>query len=211
MIARFKEPFSGFTHLGGAILGLIGLAWLVALTADDPPRMISMIVYGVSLVLLYSASAALHLIHASPRLFQWLVRFDHAAIFALIAGTYTPLCYNLLTGTWRWGMLGTIWGLAVVGIVYKLFWMKQSGHLSTLLYVGMGWLAVAAIPQWIGVLPAGAWALIVSGGLLYSVGAVVFAARRPNFHPQFNFHDLWHLFVLAGSACHFAAVALYVA
>lgn len=208
---RFREPFSGFSHLAGALLGVVGLIWLIVLTADDPARMTSMIIYGVSLILLYSASAALHLIHASPRLFKWLLRFDHAAIYALIAGTYTPLCYNLLTGTWRWGMLGTIWGLAVVGIVYKLLFLRESGHLSTLLYVGMGWMAVAAIPQWLHTLSAGAWALIIAGGVLYSVGAVIFMVRRPNFHPQFGFHEIWHLFVLGGSICHFAAVALYVA
>ncbi len=208
---RFREPVSGLTHLAGAILGAAGLVWLVARTWDEPGKMLSMMVYGASLVLLYSASAALHLVKGTPRTILWLARVDHAAIYALIAGTYTPICYNVLTGGWRWGMLSTIWALAVVGIVFKLLYLREAGHLSTLLYVGMGWLALLLLPTLLERLPAAAIWLIAGGGLLYSAGAVIFALRRPNLHPHFGFHELWHLFVLGGSALHFAAVLLYVA
>ncbi len=206
---RFREPVSGFTHLAGALLGVGGLAWLISRTADDPARMLSMLVYGISLILLYSASAALHLVHGSPRTLLWLKRFDHAAIYALIAGTYTPLCFNLLTGGWRWGLLGGIWALAVLGIVFKLFFLQEAGHLSTFFYVGMGSLALIALPKWLDLLPLGALWLVSGGGLLYIVGAFIFAVERPNFHPHFGFHEVWHLFVLGGSALHFAAVLLY--
>lgn len=208
---RFREPVSGFTHLAGAILGAAALIWLIVLTRQDPAKMLSMIVYGVSLVLLYSASAALHLIKGSERTFLWLKRFDHAAIYALIAGSYTPICYNLLSGGWRWGMLSTVWALAVIGILFKLFYLRESGHLSTLFYVGMGWLCVLALPQLLAQLPPGAIWLLVGAGLLYSVGAVIFAIQKPNFHPHFGFHEVWHLFVLGGSGLHFAVVLNYVA
>lgn len=207
---RFKEPTSGFTHLGGAVLGLIGMIVLLTYTWNDTGKMLSMLVYGISLILLYSASTALHLIKSSDRLFLWLKRFDHAAIYALIAGTYTPFCYNILTGGWKWGMLGVIWGIAVVGIVYKLFIFKEDHHLSTLGYVGMGWVAVLALPQLIqGLTPTAVW-LMAIGGIVYSAGAVIFALQRPNFHRHFNFHDLWHIFVLVGSGLHYLVVLRYI-
>ena len=208
---RFREPVSGFTHLAGAILGVGALAWLVAQTQHDLGKMLSMAIYGISLVLLYSASAALHLIHGSPRTFLWLKRFDHAAIYALIAGTYTPICYNALAGGWRWGMLSTIWALALVGILGKLLFLKESGHLSTLLYVGMGWMAVLVLPALLQRVPLEALLLLLGGGLLYTIGSVIFALQKPNFHPHFGFHEVWHLFVMGGSALHFAAVLLYIA
>lgn len=209
---RFKEPTSGFTHLAGALFGAIGLILLIAFTWEQPDKMVSMLVYGISLVLLYSASAALHLIKSSPRLHMWLNRFDHAAIYCLIAGTYTPFCYIALTGGWRWGMLAIIWGMAVIGVVFKLFFMKEdgAGHLSTLFYVGMGWVAVFSLPQMLESLPPMAiWGMAL-GGVIYSAGAVVFALRKPNFHRHFNFHDLWHIFVLAGSGVHFWVVFRYL-
>jgi hemolysin III len=205
----FREPVSGFTHLAGAVLGIAGLVWLLVGSTGDPGKMLSVLVYGVSLVLLYSASTALHLINGSPQTVRWLQRLDHAAIYALIAGTYTPICYNLLTGGWRWGLLGVVWAVAVAGIVFKLVARKIDSHLSTLGYVSMGWIAVFAAPHLLQQLPAGAIWLLVGGGLLYSIGAVIFATRRPNFHPHFGFHEVWHLFVLGGSGLHFAAILLY--
>jgi hemolysin III len=209
---RFKEPTSGFTHLAGAIFGVVALILLTAYTWDEPDKMVSMLVYGISLVLLYSASAALHLIKSSPRLYLWLNRFDHAAIYCLIAGTYTPFCYNVLTGSWRWGMLSVIWGLALLGVLFKLVFMKKegAGHLSTLLYVGMGWVAIIALPKLLEGLPVTAVWWMAIGGIIYSAGAVIFALQRPNFHKYFNFHDLWHIFVLAGSGIHFGVIFRYL-
>ncbi len=209
---RFREPVSGFTHLAGALLSAIGLVWLVALTHDDPDKLVSMLVYGFSLIALYSASTVLHLTHGSQRLLNWLRSFDHATIYLLIAGTYTPICYNILSGSWRWGLLSAVWALAEMGIAYKLLFRRRDhSTISTLFYLGMGWMSVIAAPLAIPLLPAGALLLILGGGLLYSVGAVIFAVRRPNFHPYFGFHEVWHLFTMGGSALHFAAIVLYVA
>jgi hemolysin III len=206
---RFREPVSGFTHLAGAILGLVGMVWLLAGATGEPGKMVSVLVYGVSLVLLYSASTALHLVNGPPATVRWLQRLDHAAIYTLIAGTYTPICYNLLTGAWQWGLLGVVWAVAVVGVVFKLVARNIDSHLSTLGYVAMGWIALVAAPHLLQQLPAGAIWLILGGGLLYSIGAVIFATRRPNFHPHFGFHEVWHLFVLGGSGMHFAAILIY--
>lgn len=212
---RFREPVNGFTHLGGVVFGVMGLTLLVILTRDEPGKMLSMIVYGMSLILLYSASTAYHLIKASDRVTQWLRRFDHAAIYLLIAGTYTPIAYHYLAGTWRWGMLGVVWLMAVVGVVHKLFFLGGKGrgknYLSTLLYVGMGWMAVLLAPKILERIPPGAILLIVLGGLTYTGGAIIYALEKPNFHRNFGHHEIWHLFVLGASAFHFMAILVYVA
>ncbi len=208
---RFREPFSGFTHLAGGLAALGGLVWLIAATWRDTPRMVAMIVYGVSLVALYASSAALHLVKAPERVQYWLNRVDHSAIYLLIAGTYTPFCYALLTGAWRWGTLGAIWALALAGISYKMLapW-KRDSHLSTLLYVGMGWLAIILLPQLLDTMPLGQILLVSAGGVTYTVGAVIYALDNPEARPRFSFHDAWHLFVLVASSLHFAAILVYL-
>src|SRR5690349_19401261 len=126
MMQRFREPVNGFTHLAGALFSVIGTLWLIAATWQDPAKMIAVTVYGLSLIAVYSASAALHLSHGSEQKIFQLERFDHAAIYLLIAGTYTPFCYALLSGAWRVGMLILLWGLALAGVIYKLFIYKQN-------------------------------------------------------------------------------------
>jgi hemolysin III len=212
MMNRFREPVNGFTHLAGAVLGAVGLIVLVILSRHHPDKMISLIVYGVSLILLYTASTTYHLTKGSQHTIDWLRSLDHAAIYLLIAGTYTPFCYNTLSGSWRWGMLGLVWALALVGMVYKVaFRHRNHGQLSTVLYVGMGWLALLIVPKAIEVLAPGALGLIVGGGIVYSLGAIVFALKKPNLHRHFGHHEVWHLFVLGGSALHYIAVLAYVA
>jgi hemolysin III len=210
ILERFREPTSGFLHLGGAVLSLVGSIGLIIATWDSPAKMLSVLVYGCSLILLFSASTALHLIRASEKTLLWLNRFDHAAIYILIAGTYTPFCYNLLSGSWRWGMLILVWLLAAVGVIYKLFFLRSSSHISTLLYIAMGWIAVIGAPKFLTILPAGAIGLLVAGGIVYSLGAIIFALQKPNFHRYFGHHDIWHVFVLVGSLLQFIAIALYV-
>lgn len=207
---RFPEPTSGFTHLAAALLSAVGLVWLLeASQGSDPAKTLSLVVYGISLILLFSASSALHLINGPPERRQLFRRFDHAAIYILIAGSYTPVCYNLLTGGWRWGMLGLMWGLAFIGVIYKLrFNWRQ--HLSTVMYVAMGWLGIIAAPVVIPVIPPGAVLLILASGLIHTVGAVIFALNKPNLHRYFNAHDLWHIFVMGGSALHFTLVLRYI-
>ena len=139
-------------------------------------------------------------------------RVDHMMIFVLRAGTYTPFCLLALAGAWREGLPILIWSLALYGIQLKVCWMGASRWLSVALYLGMGWVAVIAAPALFQAVPTGGMAWVLSGGLVYSVGAIVYGLRRPNLVPGvFGFHELWHLFVIAGSACHFWAVLHYVA
>lgn len=209
-----REPINALTHALGVLLGAAGLVLLLVLADGDPLRTASAIVYGVSLIVLYLASTLLHALRVGARTLRALRIFDHAAIFVLIAGSYTPLTLVTLqerNGTLGWSLFGVVWGLAVLGVVFKLVWIGAPRWISTGLYLLLGWLAVLAIGPLIAALPAAALGWLLAGGLAYSVGAVVYATRRPDPIPRvFGYHEIWHLFVLAGSACHFVLIARYV-
>lgn len=215
VLARYlKEPVNSLTHLVGALLSAAGLAVLVSLSGDEPWRVTSFAIYGATSILLYTASTLLHALKVSKRTERWLRRFDHAAIFALIAGSYTPIALVTLRAEFAsvaWTIFGIVWSIALLGIVFKIAWIDAPRWLSTGLYVLMGWLAVVAFVPLIQSLPPGGMAWLVIGGLFYTVGAVVFATRRPNFYPGvLGYHELWHLFVLAGGASHFIMMLRYV-
>jgi hemolysin III len=209
-LRRFREPVNGFTHLAGAVLAALGLVWLVIVTQSNTPKMLSVVVYGISMLLLYAASATFHLTKASDEILLWLRRFDHAAIYLMIAGTYTPLLYNVLEGSFRWWLLAGVWLLALGGMIYKLLFLQDSGLLSLICYVGVGGIGVLALPQALQALPLGAVFLIVSGCACYLVGVVVFGLEKPNFHRHFGHHELWHILVLGGSVFHFMVILFYV-
>ena len=211
---RLREPVNGLTHLAGLLLACVGLLVLLAraASAGRTDQIVAFGIFGLSLVALYSASTLYHLLPLSPVGIARLRRVDHMMIFVLIAGTYTPFCLLALEGAWRVGLLSMIWGLAVCGILLKLFWMEAPRWLSVALYLGMGWVAVIAAPALFQAVPPGGMAWVLGGGVVYSVGAIVYGLRRPNLVPgALGFHELWHLFVLVGSDCHFWAVLRYVA
>jgi hemolysin III len=212
LFANSREPVNSLTHAIGALLALIGMIWLIWMARDFPGRAIALAVFGTSMVLLYTASSVMHFYKGSETILHRLNQMDHAAIYLLIAGSYTPFTYTFMVDApyWRWGMLILIWSLAVIGVVLKLGF-NMYGHVSTLFYVLMGWVAVFAIPQWIQLGHTAPMILIAAGGVVYTIGAVIFALRRPNFHQHFGHHELWHLFVMGGSACHFIAAAIWVA
>jgi hemolysin III len=209
-----REPVNGLTHLAGALLASIGLIVLLA-SATKAGRMDQLVAFGIfgfSLITLYTASALYHLLPLSQAGVARLRRVDHISIFVLIAGTYTPFCLLALDGGWRVGLLGLIWGLALCGILLKFLWMDAPRWLSVALYLGMGWVAVFAAPSLFRAVPTGGMAWVLAGALVYSAGALIYGLRRPNPVPGvFGFHELWHLFVVAGSACHFWAVLGYIA
>ncbi len=212
--SRFREPLNGFTHLVGGLLASVGLGVLLATAAraGRADQLVAFGIFGFSLIALYTASALYHLLPLSPAGVARLRRVDHMSIFVLIAGTYTPFCLLALDGGWRVGLLGLIWGLALCGILLKLFWMGAPRWLSVALYLGMGWVAVIAAPALFRAVPAGGMAWVLAGAVVYSAGALIYGLRRPNPIPGvFGFHELWHLFVVAGSACHFWAVLGYIA
>lgn len=213
MLFRLREPVNGLTHLVGAILSAWGLLELVgvALEAGSVYHLVSFAIYGVSLILLYSASATYHLLPVSEAGLRILRRVDHMMIFVLIAGTYTPFCLVPLRGPWGWSLLVAIWTLAAAGIIMKLFWLHAPRWLSTAFYVGMGWLVMVAIYPLVQALPAEAVYWVAAGGLCYTVGAVFYALKWPVLKPGvFGFHEIWHLFVMAGSFAHFWAIWRYV-
>jgi len=198
----------------GAAIALVGGVGLVAAAHGDPWKMVSFAVYALASLMLFSASTLLHGVRAGPTLADWLRRADHAAIFVLIAGSYTPIALVTLhvhAPGWTWPLLTTVWAFAILGVLFKLFWFRAPRWLSTALYLVLGWMALVAIRPIAHAIPWGGVALLAGGGLLYSVGAVVYAFKRPDPAPAtIGYHGLWHLFVLAGWGAHFAMMAAYV-
>jgi len=213
MRIRLREPVSGLTHLAGALLSVAGLAVLVnsAALQGTAWRVGSFAAFGTSLILLYTASALYHLLPLSERGTRALRRVDHMMIFVLIAGTYTPFCLVPLRGPWGWSLFGAVWGLAVAGLFLALFWIDAPRWITTAVYLAMGWAVVVAVFPLLRTVPSGGLAWMLAGGLFYSGGAVIYALKRPNPLPGvFGFHEIWHLFVMAGSFSHFWAILRYV-
>jgi hemolysin III len=205
----FREPASGFSHLVGAVLSVAGLILLlyVAITNRDVWQIVSFSIFGASMILLYSASAAYHLVNASEKAIRILQKIDHSMIFVLIAGTYTPICLTLLRGRLGYWLLALIWSCAAAGIVMKMFFFDIPRLLYTGVYLIMGWIAVFVIVPLYragGPLPL-LWLLI--GGLMYTAGGVIYALKKPDIFPGWlGFHEIFHIFVILGSAAHYVMI-----
>lgn len=207
MLKKLREPVNSLTHWGGAILALIGLIALLIVGWSTPAKIVSLIVYGISLIFMFSASATYHMVRVKDRVLEIFRKVDHAAIYALIAGTYTPFCVNAFDGFWKWGLLSVIWSLAVIGVVVKIFYIRAPRWLNAGIYIVMGWLSVAAGGQMLAALPGWVLAWLLAGGIIYTLGAVVYMTKIFNFKPGvFGFHEVWHIFVLLAAAAHFVAV-----
>lgn len=205
-----KPLLRGRFHAAAAVAAIALTVALCAQSRTDPPRLISMLIFGLSMVELYTVSAVYHIGRWGPAIWSRLRALDHANIFILIAGTYTPLCFNVLSGWLRPAILALIWALAVAGAALTTLTPRTPRWLSTALYVGMGWVALLALPQFARALGWGAVALLLLGGGLYTTGALVYARRRPDPFPRvFGFHEVFHLFVIAGSAAFAAAIWLW--
>lgn len=200
--ARREEIANVLTHGFGLVASLGGGAVVITLAAlmGDPWQLVSAIVFCTSLLLLYAASTVYHAVRDEFMKARLKV-VDHCAIFVLIAGTYTPFTLVDLRGGWGWSLFGVVWGLAAAGVVFKLFCTGRLKVLSTLMYIGMGWLALVAIQPMLREVPAVALAWLVAGGLTYTIGTVFYHNKRIPYS-----HAIWHLFVLGGSTCHFIAV-----
>ena len=208
-----REPVNALTHLLGAALAAAGTIVLIVNGAsnDSPRQVVAFAIFGASLVLLYSTSGIYHLLNASERGLAFLRRLDHMMIYVLIAGTYTPLCLVLLRGRLGISLLVLVWTIAVIGILQKLLWMHAPRWFSTVLYLGMGWAALAVAKPVLDAAPLGFVIWILAGGVFYTIGAIVYATKWPDPAPGvFGFHEIWHLFVMAGSFSHYWAVLEYV-
>jgi len=207
LLSKLRDPISAISHLSGAAAALAGLLALLRSPNDQLGWTISLVVYGLSLFLLFLASGMYHAINTTPRITQILRRLDHSAIYLLIAGTYTPFCVMAFSGFWKWGLLAIIWGLAAAGIVAKVFFIHTPRWATAGVYVVMGWLSVFAIREILAALPGETIGWILAGGIIYTLGAAVYVTRRLDFVPgKFGFHEVWHFFVLLGALSHFIAV-----
>jgi len=212
VLGKMQNPVRGFLHGTAALLSMVALVALVSRTSGDVPRMISMIVFGASAFALYTTSSLYHSVPWKALWKQRMQRLDHSMIFLLIAGTYTPIAFNVLDGTMRWSTLGMVWGAAIGGIVQKVFFPQIRNWLSIALSMVMGWLAVIPLPRLIDRLGFRAVALLLLGGLFYSVGMVLLVTRRPRMRPEvFSYHEVFHVFVVLGTIVHFLFIAWYVA
>jgi hemolysin III len=206
MFKKLREPVNSLTHWGGALLALAGLIALLVVGWSTPAKVISLLIYGLSLIGMFSASATYHMVRVKDKALEIFRKVDHSAIYLLIAGTYTPFCINAFEGFWKWGLLGIIWGLAVVGITVKIFIIRAPRWVNAGIYLIMGWLCVAAVGQ-MAALPAWVLTWMIIGGVTYTLGAIVYMTKIFNFVPGvFGFHEVWHIFVLLAAAAHFVAV-----
>lgn len=205
---KLREPFNGLSHLAAAMVALPGAIALATSGGDTPIRLAALLVYGLSLVGMFLASGLYHSLGGSPRRMAMLRKADHAAIYLLIAGTYTPFCALAFQGFWQWGLLAIIWTLAIIGIGLKLFILDTPRWLTAGVYLGMGWLGLAAVGEFLKRLPPEVLVWVGLGGLFYTLGAVVYITKKGDFFPgKFGFHEVWHIFVILGAAAHFVAVA----
>jgi len=210
-VTQVKPLLRGWSHALALVAAVAGTLGLALRSQDDLPRLLSMLAYGLSMIELYAVSAVYHLAWWQGRRGSVVRALDHANIFVLIAGTYTPFCVNVLSGWLRPALLLLIWTLAAIGLAFSVFTPAKPRWARVSLYLGMGWVAIVPAPRLVDLLPPPAVALLVVGGLLYTAGAVVYARRRPDPFPSvFGFHELFHLFVIAGSTAFFAAIWIWV-
>ena len=212
MLKKVREPVNALTHFFAAIAALFGSIGLLVVGWGSLNKAIALAVYGLSLVLLFGASTAYHTVNGDPKMLQTLRKLDHSAIYLLIAGTYTPFCALMFAGFWKWGILVIIWSLALTGIILKMFIINSPRWLNAGIYLIMGWLGIAAIGEMLRSLPQWALTWLLIGGILYTLGAVVYITKTMNFWPgKFGFHEVWHIFVVVAALAHFIAIAVFIA
>ena len=211
-----REPVNGLTHLAGAILSVVGLVVLLVIAIENKSvrQIVGFSIFGASLVAMYCASAFYHSLRLSERGVAHMRRIDHLMIYILIAGTYTPVCLVLLRGRLGLGLLIAVWSLAAMGTVKTIAWMHAPQWLSTVLYVAMGWIAIIVVGPLLAAVPIGFFYWILAGGIIYTLGAIVHATDWPRVRagavPRlFGSHEIWHLFVIAGSLAHYWAILAY--
>lgn len=215
MNKHMKDPGSAITHFIGMLMAIFAAIPLLIQAAKEPNRiyLISLTVYAVSMVLLYAASTTYHTFDISKKVNTILKKFDHMMIFILIAGSYTPICLLVLEPKTGSSLLALVWGIALVGILVKAFWVYCPKWFSSILYIGMGWTCVLAFGQLLNNLTPAQFGWLLTGGIIYTIGGIIYALKLPVFnslHKNFGSHEIFHLFVMGGSACHFVVMYLLV-
>lgn len=212
---HIKEPGSAITHFIGMVMAIFAAVPLLFKAAREPDRIyiISMTIYAASLILLYAASTTYHTFDISEKVNTILKKIDHMMISVLIAGSYTPVCLIVLKGRIGIILLSIVWAIAIAGILIKAFWVYCPKWVSSVLYIGMGWTCVLAFTQLLNNLSPAAFGWLLAGGIIYTVGGVIYALKLPLFnsrHKNFGSHEIFHLFVMAGSACHFVVMYAFL-
>ena len=212
---HIKDPGSAITHFIGMLMAIFAAVPLLIKAAHEPSRIyvISIAIYAISLILLYAASTTYHTFNKSDKINTILKKIDHMMISVLIAGSYTPICLLVLKGKTGIILLSIVWGIAIVGILIKAFWVYCPKWVSSVLYIGMGWTCVLAFTQLLNSMSPAAFGWLLAGGIIYTVGGVIYALKLPLFnsrHKYFGSHEIFHLFVMGGSACHFIVMYAFV-
>ena len=213
--SHVKDPGSAITHFIGMLMAIFAAVPLLIKAAHEPGRIyiISIAVYAISLILLYAASTTYHTFNRSEKINTVLKKIDHMMIFILIAGSYTPICLLVLKGKTGIILLSIVWGIAILGIVLKAFWVFCPKWVSSVLYIGMGWTCVLAFTQILNSMSPAAFGWLLAGGIIYTIGGVIYALKLPLFnnrHKNFGSHEIFHIFVMLGSACHFVVMYAFV-
>lgn len=212
---HIKDPGSAITHFIGMLMAIFAAVPLLIKAAHEPSHIyvISIAIYAASLILLYAASTTYHTFDKSDKINTILKKIDHMMISVLIAGSYTPICLLVLGGKTGIILLSIVWGIALVGILIKAFWVYCPKWVSSVLYIGMGWTCVLAFTQILNSMSPAAFGWLLAGGIIYTVGGVIYALKLPLFnsrHKYFGSHEIFHLFVMGGSACHFIVMYAFI-
>ena len=212
---HIKEPGSAITHFIGMLMAIFAAVPLLIKAANEPGRIyiISLTIYAASLILLYAASTTYHTFDISAKVNTILKKIDHMMISVLIAGSYTPVCLIVLKGRTGIILLSVVWAIAIAGVLIKAFWVYCPKWVSSVLYIGMGWTCVLAFTQILNNMSPAAFGWLLAGGIIYTAGGVIYALKLPLFnnkHKNFGSHEIFHLFVMGGSACHFVVMYAFL-
>lgn len=207
---RFYSAFTHFIGMGFSIAGLVVLVVLSAITGTAW-HVVGFSIYGAAMTMLYAASSFYHCLPLKEKGRRVLRKLDHTMIYVFIAGVYTPICFIPLRGAWGWSMFGILWGLCIAGIIFKTAWITAPRWLSAGSYILMGWMAIICIYPLTKVMPLGALLWLFGGGVFYTLGGVIYALKWPKKDaPKFGFHEIFHIFILLGSICHFIMMFKYL-
>lgn len=212
---HIKDPGSAITHFIGMMMAIFAAVPLLIKAANEPSRLyiISLTIYALSLILLYAASTTYHTFDISQKVNTVLKKIDHMMISVLIAGSYTPVCLLVLKGRIGITLLAIVWSIAIAGILIKAFWVFCPKWVSSALYIGMGWTCVLAFTQILNSMSPAAFGWLLAGGIIYTAGGIIYALKLPIFnnkHKNFGSHEIFHLFVMGGSACHFVVMYAFL-
>ncbi len=215
-VMKAKDPGSALTHFIGMLMAIFSTLPLLLKASKAPNKihLISLGIFALSMILLYTASTVYHTFNLTDKINKRLKKFDHMMIFILIAGTYTPICLVALKGPIGITLLLLIWGMALLGIILKAFWVTCPKWFSSVIYIAMGWTCVLAFSPLLNSIPTKAFLWLLAGGIIYTIGGVIYALKLPIFnkkHKFFGSHEIFHLFCMGGSACHFILMYQFIA